>query len=228
MYVYTHFLSNILVVTATVLTQIIYTVGTVLNIRQRNRTHESQTEVVVSRTLAHTTKDRAKINANADKHYNAERDYRQRVVDKHIRESKLVVGSLAMLQVARALRVSRVHSGCKSFPVIIENILNDGRMFAVKAKFALIKERIRREDLILRVNEILRTEIETSPLRSFDRLTIREYLNSYWITPVQAPHCRCTGGCARQSCPCRVSGFKCGADCHPVYYERHGCCKNYK
>lgn len=160
--------------------------------------------------------------------YNKERDYREKVYQRDLQRMRLVVGSLAMLNVAAALNVGHVQAGRKGIPVVVQNVFDEGVLYGIKAKGALIKERVNRGSLHLMVNESLRTEIEQSPLTTFARLTIREYLAQYWVTPTSAPACKCNGGCKTNSCPCRAVGFKCGALCHKNYYTRHGTCKNYK
>lgn len=187
-------------------------------------------QVIVS-SKASRDASRRRIDHLADKRYNAERDSMQARHERAVRQAKLVPGSLVMVLTEQILGKFKVPKGCSTFSAVVETVFADGRLYMLKAKGALLEQKFPRRSLILVVNEQLRAEIAASELPTPQLLSLEEYLKACWIPPSSTPVCTdktCRSGCKTTKCPCRLAGHKCGALCHPKYYEKFAQCSNYK
>lgn len=170
-------------------------------------------------------------NNKADTAYNAERD---RMVERHKQEmqkSYIINGTLVIILVKEALgeKRQRAPPGCMSVPAIVENKSEDGRRYQVKAHGTLIVDLIKREHMMIVVNDSLREELDKSHMPNAKGISLLEYCYSSWMPRSVAPKYDCRSGCKNTStCPCRKAGYKCGSDCHPSFYENYGRCNNYK
>jgi hypothetical protein len=189
-------------------------------------------KVSVIKTRRATQQDIAKrrdiIQKKAGKAYDKERDYMDRKRRDALNETRLVVGSLCMLHIKNALRTLKAPFGSSWLPVCVENVFADQSSYQVRAKGSLISQPIKRDCLTKIDNDALQKEILSCPLKNFEGMGLERYLKTYWVWKNDTPMCNCKNGCKTNSCPCRVAGHGCGTHCHPAYYKKHPCCKNYK
>lgn len=170
---------------------------------------------------------RNSIRHEAGQSYDRERDYMTKKHLEAVHKSRLIVGSLASLDVKSALKLMKAPPGCAWLPVCVENVFDEGRYYQVRAKGALIAQRVERTNLLVLHNDALAREILSYPLKTANGVGLERYLKTHWVPPSSKPICMCRNGCGKK-CPCRLAGHGCGTDCHPAYYKKYPSCKNYK
>lgn len=173
---------------------------------------------------------RASVAKKASSEYKKERSYMELKRTSELQKTTLVVGSVAILFVSEILpRSSRpIPPDCRRIPVLVENVFHDSN-YQVRGKGFLIKERVRRKFLVPIVNDHIQRELKYEKLRSVSPMPLEEYLHStHTKLHSLKPICNCRKGCSTYTCVCRIMGYKCGTDCHPLYYKKNAACKNYK